>query len=241
MTKKLLNSILFLILIFGVFALTNQLDLDLPKIKASSYKDVYQKTNAKEWQAIIIGCLNQNTLETKKPTTNNNCMYWPWWENIMLPPKKHIPIWYKVFNWNERAIINRLPVINHESWFDPYAWDHPNNYNPYARGYVQTLRKYHISLDVEEQLAWMKDRMEHQKQRYVAGLNWRIDACGKYLNEYNHRDGFAAWEDWVMACLYRWHYHANNWTWYARKLMVTRQYYYDYFAHNSIRTIRNYK
>jgi len=169
----------------------------------------------------IIWCINTYTNKTTATNNNWNCFNWPNWQNIMLPNKEQYKIWKEVF-WSDRAIINRLSIVNFESWFNE------NASNKWAIWYVQTLRVYNISTDIKEQLIWMKNRQESQK-KYTAW--WRL-SCGYYWTHYNYKDWFNAWEDWVMACLYRYHYNANTWMWYSKKLMKTREYYLDYFNTN---------
>jgi hypothetical protein len=146
-------------------------------------------------------------------------------QNIMLPPKKHIKIWKKVYS--ESEAINRLPIVNFESWFNQYAS------NPFAIWYVQTLRKWNVSTDIKDQLLWMKNRQDYQKQTYIAWVNGTVEACGIYKYKDNVRDWYKKGEEGVMSCLYRWHYHAHNGTWYARKAMSAREYYLNYFKTNS--------
>lgn len=170
----------------------------------------------------VIGCINTLTYETFKPNKKGNCLtFGPNIQNIMLPPKSHIKIWKKVYN--ESEAINRLPIVNFESGFNPKA------NNKYAIGYVQTLRKWNVSTEIKTQLEWMKTRQDYQKQTHINGVNWVVEACGIYKYKDNVRDGYLKGEEGVMACLYRWHYHAHNGTWYARKAMSAREYYITYF------------
>lgn len=179
-----------------------------------------QEVNADDWPT-IIGCINQDTLETKIPK-QWNCFYWNWWQNIMLPNQEHMKIWEEVFD-SKQAIINRLPIVNFESWFNE------NASNKWAIWYVQTLRTHNIDKDIKSQLEWMKNRQDYQKQEEVNWKYGKIKACGYYKENYNEIDWFPAWEEWVIACLYRWHYHAQNGSWYARKAMKAREYYINYF------------
>lgn len=185
---------------------------------------IWNRARADEWN-IIIWCLNQETLETRVPNNNWNCLYWQGWQNIMIPPYSHIKLWRKVFD-NDRQIINRLPIVNFESWFDV------NAENPFAIWYVQTLKRWGVDREILPQLEWMKKRQDVQWNRFMAWKYWRIRACGFYWDSYNYVDRFPAWEEWVISCLYRWHYHANTGRWYARKLMKARAYYIEYFEKN---------
>ena len=180
-----------------------------------------------EYDPAIIGCINMQTNETTKPH-NWGCNKWPGWQNIMLPPESHWDVWLEVFNNNPRQIINRLPIVNMESGFNPEAE------NPHAIGYVQTLRRRNVWLSIEEQLTWMRDRQEYQLQKYIHWQTWRIPACWYYWENDNNRDWFEAGEDGVMSCLYRRHYDANRWSWYAKRAMALREYYYEWFHRNPI-------
>ena len=150
----------------------------------------------------IIGCINKETLETKKPR-NGNCYYWRNWQNIMLPPIQHLTRWRMVFD-SDREILNRLPIVNFESWFNSKAG------NRHAHGYVQTLRSYKIAPAIIPQLKWMKDRQDLQKK-------WNC----------KHR---AYSEESMMWCLYARHYWALTTNhWYPKKALKARQYYLNYF------------
>lgn len=156
----------------------------------------------------VIWCYNDKTLETRKATKCTQRGD----HNIMLPKKSDLKVWRKFFT--DRQIVNRLPIVNFESWFQETAQ------NKFARGYVQTLRKWNISPKIEPQLKWMNDRQVSQKSS---------GRCGKYWEIYNKKDGFKAWEEWVIACLYRYHYHAYKGMWYSKRAMKVRAFYLDYF------------
>jgi hypothetical protein len=128
--------------------------------------------------------------------------------------------------YNESEAINRLAIVNFESGFNPKAS------NPFAIWYVQTLRKWNVSTDIKTQLEWMKNRQDYQKQTHIAWVNGTVEACGIYKYKDNVRDWYKKGEEGVMSCLYRWHYHAHNGTWYARKAMSAREYYLNYFKNN---------
>lgn len=177
----------------------------------------------KENEPKVIWCINSITFKTKWVNKDWNCLYWQNWQNIMLPPKSHISKWESIY-WDDwRKIVNRLPIANFESWFDPKAE------NPFAIWYVQTLKKYKVWTKITEQLQWLKDRQDYQKQEYIIGSKWqKLPACGVYWKKNNTRDWFKAGEEGVMSCLYRWHYHAEDWTKYSQKLMSARKYYFNY-------------
>lgn len=152
----------------------------------------------------IIGCINTITLETREPSENGNCLFGLNWQNIMLPWNDQLNKWWKVFE-TKNQIINRLPIVNFESGFDPYAE------NSIAIWYVQTLKKYKIWLSIEEQLTWMKNRMESQKE-------WN---CSQWVE---------FWEERLLRCFYARHYGALSWYhWYPNKLIAARNYYIQYF------------
>lgn len=156
----------------------------------------------------IIWCINKITLETKQPSEKWNCYYGEGWQNIMIPPDSHINIWREVFE-NDEMIINRLPIVNFESWFDE------NASNKHAKWYVQTLRSYLIPPDILSQLKWMKDRQESQKK----------GNCSQHIESGENR---------VMRCLYARHYGAlDGYHWYPNKAMKAREFYINYFKTNS--------
>ena len=167
----------------------------------------------------VIGCYNQYSKTSRTIAIGEEKCAKAWDHNISIPPKSHIEKWRAVW-WNDRQIVNRFAIVNFESNFREYVW------NPYAYWYVQTLRKWNIAPEVEPQLQWMYDRQVYQAMEYS---KWGSKRCWWYADNYNARDGFNAWEEWVMACLYRYHYHAYNWTWYAKKAMSARQIYINYF------------
>lgn len=163
----------------------------------------------------VIGCYNQYS---KTSRVADKCTK-GWDHNISIPPKSHLQKWRDI-GWNDREIVNRFPIVNFESNFREYVW------NPYAYWYVQTLRKYNIAPEITPQLEWMYNRQKYQKMKFSS---WGSKRCGIYADEYNYKDWFNAGEEWVMACLYRFHYHAYKWMWYAKRGMEARQIYIDYF------------
>ena len=163
----------------------------------------------------IIGCYNSNNNTTKETTKDGNCFWWQGgrWHNIMLPPISHLKYWEE--HRTDHQIINRLPIVNYESSFNPEAG------NKHAVGYVQTLRSYRIPWDIRSQLAWLARR-----EKVVLSVgNWSSKRCWIYREQDNRVDWFDAWEDAVAACMYRYHYHSYKWTWYAKRGVATKWYY----------------
>ena len=79
-------------------------------------------------------------------------------------------------------IVNRLPVVNFESSFNP------NASNGIARGYVQTLKKWNVGTSITDQLTRMVNRMEHQKT---------VGTCSHRTQEGDER---------LLRCLYARHF-----------------------------------
>lgn len=176
----------------------------------------------------IIWCINSRTLETKKPREDGTCYHaWAWWQNIALPPRSHLQYWRKY--WEDRQIVNRFPIVNFESSFNE------NASNPFAIGYVQTLRKYWIPKDIDSQLSWMKNREDwNVLKEWVYGKSGkRSPRCWSYREQRNHKDWYNSWELAVLACMYRHHYHAHDGGWYSKKAMKARQYYFEYLHNNA--------
>lgn len=149
----------------------------------------------------IISCIQKDTLEIREPK-NGKCFYGTGWQNISVPPEEQLKEWRKVFE-TDAEIINRLPVVNFESGFNP------NASNKHAIGYVQTLRKWNIDPDIIPQLQWMKDRMESQK----------VGNCSQWKEESR-----------LLRCLYARHYGADSgYHWYPNKAMKARSVYLSYF------------
>ena len=167
----------------------------------------------------VIGCYNKNTWKTREVTSKWNCYHWDGWRfNIMLPPLNHISI-RKEF-YTDHQIVNRLWIVNFESSFDENASNH------YAHWYVQTLKSHWITPDIRSQLERMRNREHHSVlPEYI----WSSPRCWVYWKKDNTRDGFPKWEAWVLSCMYRYHYDANKWSWYARRVMAAREYYIQWF------------
>jgi len=187
--------------------------------KTSAY-DNNDFTNLFPEHKQVIGCYNDRTWVARHKEYNDSCDRW-WDHNITIPPRNHISIWLKYYT--PRQIINRLAIVNFESNFNE------NSENPYAKWYVQTLKKWNIAPDIESQLSWMKNRNKTYSKVWYYWRYWKVRWCGYYWNNYNYVDWFRAWEEWVISCLYRYHYQANTWSWYARRGMEARKIYFEYF------------
>lgn len=66
-----------------------------------------------------------------------------------MPPKSHIEQFKKIFGEDYKY---RLAIANYEGSFNEEAQ------NPYAIGYLQTLRSHKVKKDVVSQLTWLKTR-----------------------------------------------------------------------------------
>jgi hypothetical protein len=181
----------------------------------------FSKTHASEGQNLaflarfpdentVIWCYNDRT---KKAREASKCTQWGD-HNIILPARSQIKEWLKVYNHFE--IVNRLGIVNFESWFREYVW------NPHAYWYVQTLRKWNIKPEIIPQLTWMKNRQFYQKKKFAANGSRR---CWYYWDHDNLKDWFEAGEYGVLSCLYRYHYHSQKWTWYAQRWIAVTKYY----------------
>lgn len=165
----------------------------------------------------VIGCYNKYTKETREDYICTQ----PWDLNIKLPARSQIVQWFKYYN--EYQIMNRLALINFESSFNIYAS------NPYAKWYIQTLRSYNIAIDIDSQLAWLKNRENKTYwKRFYAGKYWKTRWCAYYWNNTNFKDWFAEWEYGVLSCMYRYHYQANTGMWYAKRWITTTKFYKKY-------------
>lgn len=194
------------------------------EVKAEEEKDVVDIISDKlDTERKVIWCYNKytKTSQSLSDRKTKGCLQ-PWDHNIMVMPASHLKEW-RSFWLNDRQIINRMPIVNFESGFDIHAS------NLHAKGYVQTLRKWNIPIDIKSQLGWMLNRQVYQVVEYTPSGSPR---CGLYWKQYNSKDGFKAWEEGVMACLYRYHYHAHKGMWYAKKAMSAREVYINYFYNN---------
>jgi len=173
------------------------------EVKTEVKKEVNMDTKFGDTKK-IISCIHTKTLETRDPH-NETCYFWPGWQNIVLPSKSDLKEWQKVFE-TDAEIINRLPIVNFESWFDI------NASNSIAKGYVQTLKSYKIPIDIVPQLTWMKARQESQKK----------GNCSQWSDKGETR---------MMRCLYARHYGALKWYhWYPNKAIVARAVYKEYLT-----------
>jgi len=200
--------ILYLMLSFGTWSG----NISIWKANASEGQNLAFLAHFPE-KSTVIWCYNSWTKEIREA---KRCTRWGD-HNIILPPQSQIKIWLKYFN--EFEIINRLALVNFESSFNPNA----GNY--FAKWYVQTLRKYKISPDIDSQLQWLKNRQKYQKVKFTK--NWS-KRCWYYWSNNNYKDWFEAWEYWVLSCLYRYHYHSKKGTWYSKRGIKTTKFYKEY-------------
>lgn len=98
----------------------------------------------------VVACLNEKNMTIHQPK-NGNCFLGQGgrWKNIMLPPKSHIEQFKKIFGDDYKY---RLAIANFEGSFNE------NAQNPYAIGYLQTLRSHKVKPDVVSQLNWLAKR-----------------------------------------------------------------------------------
>lgn len=160
------------------------------------------------WDGVqVIGCINSKTLEVRKPLAKvgMECYHGQNRQNIKVPPLSHLPYFQKYWH-TDRAVINRFPIINFESSFNENAkgkWDW---------WYVQTRIHYNVPRDIDSQLWWMARReKENTLKVYLNGSK----RCGYFRENPNTFDGFPAGEEWVLACMYRYHNHARYGSSYA--------------------------
>lgn len=112
----------------------------------------------------------------------------------MLPPQSHIDQFKKIFGDDYKY---RLAIANFEGSF------RENAQNPYAIGYLQTLRSHKVKPDIVSQLNWLKNREDKN-----TGV-----ACSKYIDEKFTLFGTMNVEAGKMAkytCMARRHYGAFN-------------------------------
>lgn len=178
-----------------------------------------------EKETKVVWCYNDFT---KKVREGTKCTQ-KWDKNISLPPQDQIKVWLKYFT--EQEIINRLGIVNFESNFNE------NAKNSHAIWYVQTLRSHWVAKDIDSQLKWLSDRQREHKKVY-SGKSKR---CGYYWENNNEKDGFILWEYWVLACLYRYHYHATKGTAYAERGIEATLYYKWYMYGYKGKDFEEYK
>ena len=211
--KRIAACLLFLLTcVMSIFVLGN-----ISKAEAKHMTDDY-KSFIRQFplEKMVIGCYNKFTKETRDWYVCSK----PWDHNIILPSRSDITIWLKYYT--PEQVVNRLALVNFESSFNIYAQ------NKYAKWYVQTLKSYNIAIDIDSQLSWMKNRNKTYKKTYYSGKYWKTRWCGYYWTNNNIKDWVKAWEYWVLACLYRYHYDANKGSWYAKRWIITTIFYKNY-------------
>lgn len=188
----------------------------------------------------IVWCYNPTTNKFKEPKSNDHtACYWDGggWQNIIVPPLDHIGEWKKVYN--DMQIINRFALINFESGFDPNAkrescafvsnwwstscdvWYVQMNDIHKPKNISYKKRDTEQRLSITYSLQRMKQREDRMLEQY----------CDQYWNIYNNKEWFQAWQDAVLACLYRVH-NQNNETGSkrAKYRMKVRDFYLQYFT-----------
>jgi len=167
----------------------------------------------------VVACLNEKNMTIHKPK-NWNCYLGQdgKWKNILLPPKSHIEQFKKIFGEDYKY---RLAIANFEGSFNEEAK------NPYAIGYLQTLRTHKVNKDVVSQLTWLKNREDKN-----TGV-----ACDKYSKENFTLFGTIDIEKGKLAkytCMARRHYwafspwdgkHWHHSVMYAKRYKATTEYY----------------
>ena len=165
-----------------------------------------------EQQALLVGCYSMSHNTIFKPF-NGTCAWVMRAQAIWLPPRSHIKVWLEF--WTPEQIVNRLALVNYESAFRENAW------NRYAYWYVQTLRKYGIQPDIRSQLEWLHKRGQVILSKEINGSK----RCGIYWEQDNTVDWYKVGMYAVLACYYRYHYHASKWSWYAKRGVETTKFY----------------
>lgn len=152
----------------------------------------------------VVACLNEKNMTIHQPK-NGNCFLGQGgrWKNIMLPPKSHIEQFKKIFGDDYKY---RLAIANFEGSFNE------NAQNPYAIGYLQTLRSHKVKPDVVSQLNWLAKR--------EVGTTGRI--CD--LND-NAPYGWDTKLD-RYTCMARWHFgfHKRDSKHYSHGIMYGKRY-----------------
>ena len=184
-----------------------------------TYDPAIEKTAILSDKIQVVACLNEKKMTIHQPN-NGNCYLGKGgkWKNILLPPKSHIDQFKKIF-WDDYKY--RLAIANFEGSFNE------NAQNPYAIGYLQTLRSHKVKKDIVSQLNWLKNRED--KNTWVA--------CGKYEKENFTLFGTMNIEKGKIAkytCMARRHYgafspwdgkHWHHSVMYAKRYKVTTEYY----------------
>ncbi len=152
----------------------------------------------------VAACLNERNMTIHQPK-NGNCYLGKGgkWKNIMLPPKSHIEHFKKIFGDDYKY---RLAIANFEGSFNEEAK------NPYAIGYLQTLRSHKVKPDVVSQLNWLAKREVGTTGR-ICDLNKNAPyGWGTKLDRY--------------TCMARWHFgfHKKGSKHYAHGIMYWKRY-----------------
>lgn len=197
-----------------------------PKVEKTQEKPKETKPVAKiEWKITlsdkiqVVACLNEKNMTIHQPK-NWNCYLGQGgkWKNILLPPKSHIDQFKKIFGNDYKY---RLAIANFEGSFNE------NASNPYAIGYLQTLRTHKVKKDVVSQLTWLKNREDKN-----TGV-----ACSRYTKENFTLFGTINIEKGELAkytCMARRHYgafspwdgkHWHHSVMYAKRYKATTEYY----------------
>ena len=168
-------------------------DIDVPKTKIVLSDKVQ-----------VVACLNERNMTIHQPN-NWNCYLGKGgkWKNIMLPSKSHIKHFKKIF-WDDYKY--RLAIANFEGSFNEEAK------NPYAIGYLQTLRSHKVKPDVVSQLNWLA-RREIGTTGRICDLNKNAPyGWGTKLDRY--------------TCMARWHFgfHKKGSKHYAHSIMYWKRY-----------------
>jgi hypothetical protein len=114
------------------------------------------------------------TIHEAKGSWSTACFLWKgWkWKNIMLPPQKDLDKFKEIF-WEDYKY--RLTIANFEGSF------REDNGNPYAHGYLQTLRSYKIPADITSQLNWLKKREIGTTGRICDLNGWNKTKLDRYV------------------------------------------------------------
>lgn len=152
----------------------------------------------------VVACLNERNMTIHAPK-NWNCYLGQGgkWKNILLPPKSHIDHFKKIF-WDDYKY--RLAIANFEGSFNEEAK------NPYAIGYLQTLRTHKVKKDVVSQLTWLKNR--------------EVGTTGRICDLRNNAPyGWTTKID-RYTCMARWHFgfHKSDSKHYAHGIMYWKRY-----------------
>lgn len=168
-----------------------------PEVKSSTKITLSDKIQ-------VVACLNEKNMTIHQPK-NGNCYLGQGgkWKNILLPPKSHIEHFKKIFGNDYKY---RLAIANFEGSFNEEAK------NPYAIGYLQTLRTHKVKKDVVSQLNWLAKR--------------EVGTTGRICDKNNNAPyGWSTKLD-RYTCMARWHYgfHKKDSKHYAHGMMYWKRY-----------------